>query len=95
MTVQETEEGGPNVLLPLVTVVEEDLDTGTVLLEHVVNHHEDVLDGLVFGHVSQQREPDRISSRRRVLRGERERTRTRGEELRAYILTVLRRTHGP
>lgn len=54
LAVQQVQERPPDALLAPGGVLVEDLDAGAILLQQIVNHHQDVLDGLVLGHVRQQ-----------------------------------------
>ena len=52
--VQQIEESVPNRLLLLLGVLLEYLDSGLVFEYHVIDHTEDVLNGLVFADVREQ-----------------------------------------
>ena len=54
LTVQQVQEGAPDALLALVSIVKEHVHASTVLLQDVINQHQHVLDGLVLGDVRQQ-----------------------------------------
>lgn len=54
LAVQQIQERTPDVLLASGRVLVEDVDARAILLEQIVDQHENVLDGLVLGDVRQQ-----------------------------------------
>lgn len=54
VAVQQIQERAPDVLLARQRKLVEDLDAMAVLLQQIVDQHQNVLDGRVLGHVRQQ-----------------------------------------
>ncbi|PSN49543.1 hypothetical protein C0J52_04992 [Blattella germanica] len=53
-TIQQIQEWAPNRFVLLRRVLSENLDSGVVFLQHVVDHDQNVLNGLVLAHVPQK-----------------------------------------
>lgn len=54
LSVQQIQKWSPNILFALRCIIVEDLDARTVLLQQIIDHDQNVLNGLILGDVRQQ-----------------------------------------